>query len=186
MWALLFCVMPGVHSFESRTNDGWDLFSLFGFRICQPGPRRHMCHVYIIAERPENQEVHARFHDLLESSVSTRDPFQMYTHTHTITLFLRWVWTPPMPGIGCLGKFYIRCPGYRKIGIFRFPEIRISGDLEVQKSENRDFRIPRNPGFRKPDFWNSGKPENPDFRVFWFSGSSEIGTSTNQVKRHRI
>ena len=151
MWALLFCVMPGVHSFESRTNDGWDLFSLFGFRICQPGPRRHMCHVYIIAERPENQEVHARFHDLLESSVSTRDPFQMYTHTHTITLFLRWVWTPPMPGIGCLGKFYIRCPGNLEIRTSGKPDFRKSGIPEVWKSRCSGLgnRTSRNLGISK-------------------------------------
>ena len=69
-----------------------------------------------------------------------------------ITMFLRWVRTPLMPGIGCLGKFYIRCPGIQKIGIFRFPEIRIFGDSEVRKSENRDFRIPGHPEFRKSDF----------------------------------
>ena len=46
----------------------------------------------------------------------------------------------------------IRCPGNRKIWIFRFPKIRIFGDSEVRKSENPDFRIPGNPDFRKSDF----------------------------------
>ena len=44
-----------------------------------------------------------------------------------ITMFLRWVRRHPMPGIGCLGKFYIRCPGKRKTWIFGFSEIRIFG-----------------------------------------------------------
>ena len=90
-----------------------------------------------------------------------------------ITMFLRWVRRHPMPGIGCLGKFYIRCLGNRKIRIFGFPEIRIFGNLQVRKSENPDFRISENPDFRKPGFRKSGKIKNPDFRIFRFSGFSE-------------
>ena len=100
--------------------------------------------------------------------------FFKFTGCHgAITMFLRWVRTPPMPGIGCLGKFYIRCPGNPKIGIFRFPEMPVFGDLEVGKSENPDFWISGNPDFRKSDFWNSEKPETSDFQVFRFSGVSE-------------
>ena len=45
--------------------------------------------------------------------------------------------------------------------------------MEVRKSENLDFQISENPDFRKSDFRKSGKPENPDFRIFRFSGFSE-------------
>ena len=69
-----------------------------------------------------------------------------------ITMFLRWVRTHPMPGIGCPVKFYIRCPGNWKIGISGNPEIRIFGDSEPRESENLDFRIPGNPDFGKSDF----------------------------------
>ena len=103
-----------------------------------------------------------------------------------ITMFLRWVRRHPMPGIGCLGKFYIRCLGNRKIRIFGFPKIRIFGNLEVRKSENLDFQIPENPDFRKSDFRKSGKPENPDFRIFRFSGFSENRkTRTRRKTQHR-
>ena len=34
-------------------------------------------------------------------------------------------------GIGCPGKFYIRCPGHRKIWIFRFPEIRMLSLIHI-------------------------------------------------------
>ena len=88
-----------------------------------------------------------------------------------------------MPGIGCLGKFYIRCLGNRKIRIFGFPEIRIFGNLEVRKSENLDFQISENPDFRKSDFRKSGKPENPDFRIFRFSGFSENRKTQKSCKK---
>ena len=79
-----------------------------------------------------------------------------------------------MPGNGCPGKFYIRCPGNRKIWIFGFPEIRTSGDLEVWKSENPDLRISGNPDFRKS--------ENPDFPI---SGASDVEFSEASDARHR-
>ena len=88
-------------------------------------------------------------------------------------MLLRWVRAPPMPGIGCLGKFCIRCPGNLEIRIFGFPVIRIFGNLEVRKSENPDFRISENPKCRYSDFRNSGNFKNPDFRIFRFPGFSE-------------
>ena len=81
-----------------------------------------------------------------------------------ITMFLRWVWTSPMPGIGCFGKFCIRCPGNRKIAIFRFPEIRISeirksGNLKIQIFGFPEIRISRYSDFQF-FFGKSGNPKN--------------------------
>ena len=79
-------------------------------------------------------------------------------------MFLRWLRTPPMPGIGCPGTFYIRCPGNRKIGIFRSPEnpdFQKSGHLEIWISGFPEIRIFGNR--------NSEIPENqkiPDLQVF--------------------
>ena len=89
------------------------------------------------------------------------------------TLFRRWIRTPPMPGIGCLGKFYIRCPGIGKSGLSDF---RKSGFSEIRKSRNPTIWIFGFLDFRIFGNRNSGIPENPkkpDVQVFRFSGFSE-------------
>ena len=98
---------------------------------------------------------------------------RLHCSSRQITMFLWWVRTPPMPGIGCPGKFYIRCPRNRKIGISGYLGISMFGELEVRKSENPDLGIPGIPDFRKSDFWNSGKPENQDCQRSRYSGFSE-------------
>ena len=114
---------------------------------------------------------------LLSESVRADDRFAAW---------YEWMNVRVCTGIGCPVKFYIRCPGNRKIGIFGFPKIRNFGNPGVRKSENLDLWIPGNPDFRKPEFRKTGHPENPDFRVFRFSGFSKIGKSKNPIKMHRM
>ena len=81
-----------------------------------------------------------------------------------------------MPGIGCLGEFYIRCPGNRKIGIFRFPEIRTFGDSLFGKSENLDFQISGKSGFSE-----IRKSENLKIRIFGFPEIQILGNRISET-----
>ena len=87
-----------------------------------------------------------------------------------ITMFLRWIRTPPMPGIECLGEFV----DFRKS---RFPEIWKSGNLNIRVFSNPGIR-----SFRKTEFWDSGKSENQDFRSSDVPDFRKVGKSEAEHK----